>query len=84
MISALLQIVQTFVLATPHANMFCWFVDLRVYSLGPHSNSLGFSEFIKQGEVTLIDSVLTPATAVKNFDLEFGPLYRVYWSDLPL
>ena len=26
-----------------------------------------------QGEVTLIDSVLTPATAVKKFDLEFGP-----------
>ena len=27
----------------------------------------------RQGEVTPIDSVLTPATAVKNFDPEFGP-----------
>ena len=27
-----------------------------------------------QGEVTPIDSVLTPATAVKNFDLNFWAL----------
>ena len=27
-----------------------------------------------QGEVTPIDSVVTPATAVKNFDLEFWAL----------
>ena len=27
----------------------------------------------RQGEVTPIDSVLTPATAVKNFDLNLGP-----------
>ena len=29
--------------------------------------------YIHQGEVTPIDSVLTPATAVNNFDLNLGP-----------
>ena len=29
---------------------------------------------VLQGDVTLVDFILTPATAVKNFDLEFWAL----------